>query len=224
MSRKAAEAFFLDALKQMPDPGRNIPLYKEVFAEMTNAEFDAVMERLGNGSFIMPIYVYNMDEARIDEHVVMKYGKSIGVKYFQKITITDHVTGEKYTSPVEYLCLHLPARRLIQHLTDKLSTADSSRVVDHLAGQATGESKSASISQPELVVLNAKGLKIAPLEFIKVRGGDDQAYQAMQDQIAETGSYSMGPIMDLNSKPKAVETLKYLLLGIHIDSNLTGQM
>ncbi|UKZ10980.1 virion structural protein [Vibrio phage C-ZP2022] len=219
---KETEAFVLNAVKQMPNAELNVPLYEDTFKKMTQEHWEKILERFKAGKFYFPIIVDNMGKARIDEHKVMKFGKTLGIEYFQHCILTDHVSGERYTTPIKYLVLDLPGRRLIQHILDKMSTAEHSRVTDHLAGQATGASKASSISSPELTVMNAKELTVSPLEFMKVRGGDAVAFEAALKEIEETGTFSMENITKLGSKPKAVETLDELLLATYIQSNLQG--
>ena len=42
----------------------------------------------------------------------------------------------------------------------------------------------------------------------------------MIEQISETGRFSIKPIEAAGTKPKAVETLKALLLGMHLESSI----
>lgn len=219
---KEANAFIMNIVKQMPNAKLNVPLYEEVFERMDEDDYRKLAERYRAGNFYFPIIVDNMGEEIIDEHKVMKVGESIGVEYFQHCRLTDPETGEEYVTPIKYLVLDIPGRRLIQHISDKMSTAENNRVTDHLAGQATGVSKASSISSPELNVMNAKGLTYGPLEMMKVRGGDAIAYDAALKSIEETGTFSMDAVSQLGSKPKVVETLYELLLGTGIDSNLRG--
>lgn len=217
MSRKAAEKWWLDYIVQMPNGKVNAEIYKEVFERMDDAEFKELARRIKEEKFNLPIYIYNMDKERIDVDKVFAVGKSIGVEYFHNLILTDPITGHVYETPQKYLCLHLPVCRQSQHLTKKLSTGKG-KATDHLAGQATGDAKSASISMPELTQLDGREMVSTPLELIKPRGGDAVGHKMMRDSIKETGRFSMGPIMEAGSKPKAVETLYSLLKGGHLDS------
>lgn len=219
---KEANAMLMGMVKQMPNPKLNVPLYEEVLAGFKEEDYLRLAERWKEGKFYFPIIVENMGKEIIDEHKVMKVGESIGVEYFQHCRLTDPETGEEYVTPIKYLVLDIPGRRLIQHISDKMSTAENNRVTDHLAGQATGVSKASSISSPELNVMNAKGLTYGPLEMMKVRGGDAAAFDAALRSIEETGSFSMDAVSQLGTKPKVVESLHELLLGTGIDTNLRG--
>ncbi|AXH70756.1 virion structural protein [Vibrio phage BONAISHI] len=212
MNTKKAVDYLIGIVKQLPNGAQNAKLYTELFKGFKEEDFRALKKRYEEEDFVFPIFVYNMDKEKIDVDKVMEIGKKEGVKFFQKITITDPLTGEPYQSPIEYLILDLPVRRPIQHLVKKMSVSEG-RSVDHLAGQATGDTKAAGISKTELVQLDARNLESGPIEFIKVRGGDEAAYRHMREQIKQTGGFSLAPIMDLGTKPKAVDTLKSFLLG-----------
>lgn len=220
--REATEAL-LKHVANMPNPEVNLPLYRETIGKWKEREWLRFYERWQEGLEYFPIIVDNMGKTRIDEKKVMEYGKKIGVEYFQHCRLTDPETGEEYVTPIKYLVLDIPGRRLIQHISDKMSTAEHDRTTDHLAGQATGASKAASVSAPELNVILGKNLKVAGVEFVKVRGGDAVAYDAALKQIEETGTFSMEAVTALNSRPKAVDTLHELLLGTGIDSSLKGR-
>ncbi|MFO6295581.1 hypothetical protein, partial [Pseudomonas aeruginosa] len=51
------------------------------------------------------------------------------------------------------------------------------------------------ISAPEIQVNAPKGLRYPMIEFMKLRGGDQKAYNAMNRSIIETGSASVDSIM-----------------------------
>ncbi len=215
MGRAQADAFILDVVKRMPDGEKNYQLYKEVLPTIDQAAMLKIVEKIEAGLWYWPIFVFNMDEAKIDVDQVMAVGESIGVTWFQPLVLTDHVTGQVYETPVKYLVLDTPVRRQIQHLISKISTGEG-HAVDHLGGQATGDAKASSVSLPELGQLDGRGFQSSPLELIKVRGGDEAAYKAMEQAVAQTGGFSLGPIMEMGTKPKAVQTLRSLLLGMHL--------
>jgi hypothetical protein len=215
MGRAQADAFILDVVRRMPDGEKNYQLYKEVLPTIDQAAMTKIVEKIEAGLWYWPIFVFNMDEAKIDVDKVMAVGESIGVTWFQPLVLTDHVTGQVYETPVKYLVLDTPVRRQIQHLISKISTGEG-HAVDHLGGQATGDAKASSVSLPELTQLDGRGFQASPIEFIKVRGGDEAAYKAMEQAVAQTGGFSLGPIMEMGTKPKAVQTLRSLLLGMHL--------
>lgn len=216
MARKEANEYLLKIIKQMPNGEMNHNLYSKALPKISDARLNELATEIDNGTFIWPLYNYNMDKERIDVDKVMDIGTKEGVKWFQKLVITDPITGKEFKTPVEYMIVNLPVRRAVQHLVKKLSTSDGMQV-DHLTGQPTGNARAAGISGPELSqIVNARNLTTSALELIKVRGGDAKAHANMRDQIKKTGTFTMGPIMDLDSRPKSLETLRSFLLGLHL--------
>lgn len=222
MSRKDAENVWLDYVKKVAGKTNNVELYKELFEKMSDNEFDSLMTRAESGGFILPLYFENLGNDSPDVEKMLDLGESLGVKWFQKLTLTDHITGEAYKTPIEYLVIDLPVRRQVQHLRDKISLPASDKKRDHLTNQATGESKGASVSSPELQILADKGLLNSAEELVNARGGNEEAYRTMMDSISETGTFSLESLKDLGGKPQAVDTLKALLLGLNIKSTLQG--
>lgn len=215
MNRKAAEKFWLSIIEQLPNPAHNVKIYKEFFASVTDDELRELKRRHIEEDFIFPIFVYNMDGIKFDVDKIMQVGNSIGVEFFQHLILTDHVTGQVYKTPIKYLVIEMSVRRQIQHLVKKMSVSEG-RSVDHLAGQPTDDTKAAGMSLPELTQIDARNLVSSPIELMKVKGGDAMAYAHMRQQIREKGSFSLGPIMQLDSKPKIVDTVKAFLLGRHL--------
>ena len=57
-------------------------------------------------------------------------------------------------------------------------------------------------------------------ELIKLRGGDEVAFNEMNRQILETGEADIESIKALGSKVKSTETLSAILTGMHLRNNL----
>lgn len=222
MARKDAEKFWLDLVEEMFPKSKNRELYEELFGSLNNVEFDALMQRIKNKEVILPVFVENMVGEPVSHKKIMAIGERLGVKFFQRIWLTDAITGKTTLSPERYLIIDLTLRRLSHHLREKISVPTSDAVVDQLSGQATGASKGASITLPELQALSDKKQDVAIEELIKVRGGDKEAYEHMLKQIEETGGFSVVPIAELGSRPQITETIKHLIFGLNLDTSLRG--
>lgn len=222
-NRKKAEAEILKYITQLEQGSVNAEIYKELFAEMSNAEFDKWMKNLESGEEILSFFAPNGSKVKLTSANCKKVGDSLGVKFFQRCILTDPETKEEFLTPEEYLVLEVPVRRQSQHLIKKQSIAEGDKVIDAMTGQVTGESKTRSISLPEILALESKGLDMTLLEFIKVRGGDDKSLTHMKDSIRQTGGYNVGSTLELGSKPTATETLRALLLALHIDNTIGKQ-
>lgn len=223
-NRKAAEAWFLTFIKELEaiiGTSNNSKLYAEFLGAMSDKSFDKMMHSIRAGDLTLPFFSENMGDGTVPSRKVRDYAeKKLGVEWFQRLTITDAVTGDTHITPVSYLVMDLPVRRLAQHIFKKISLPESTKIVDHLSGQATGASKGSTVSFPELGVLNDRGLHNTITELVKARGGDEIAFNAMMEQVENNGGFSVKAIEELGSQPKAVETLQLLLLACHIDSNL----
>lgn len=222
-NRQAAETLLYSLLDEIEGGHSNSDLYRNLFAGMSDTEFDTFVTSVESGKITIAIIVPNSGSFVLDTERSMKVGEKLGVKFFNHLILTDPLTGEVSKTLKEYLVVHLPVRRQSQHLIKKQSIPKSAKVIDHLSGQVTGESKGARVSLPELLVMESKNLTDNIIELIKVRGGDDKAYAAMVESIEKTGGFSIKPILDLNSKPTSTETLRAYLLAGHLDNTIGKQ-
>lgn len=220
-TRKDVEDFFLDHIGELTPGTDNRAIYAELFKEFTDDELRTFQNRCAGG-FIPPVWIPNMEEAIIDHEIVMRIGERLGAQYYQHLVLVDPITGEENTTPLPHLVLDVPVNRQSQHGSKGVSTAESNDVVDQLSGQATGVSKSATMSLPEASILKDAGHHNAILEFTKVMGGDEDAFNSMMDQIDETGGFSLQSILDADTRPQVTKLLKHYLLGIGADNNIEG--
>ena len=218
-NRKKAEAFILEYMDKILPGGENKALYEEMFKGMSDRAFAALMQKIKDG-FVLPIIAPNLNEAKLDTTRNVKIAKALGHSFFERIVLTDTDTGETYTTPHEYMVVDVPVRRQSQLLDKKMSTPANNNVVDELTGQATGISKGSALSFPELGVLLSIGVDSAIEELIKLRGGDEVAFNEMNRQILETGEADIESIKALGSKVKSTETLSAILTGMHLRNNL----
>lgn len=218
--RKVFETKFISYIKKVGLDKRNVTLYEKQFASLSDEEFHRMVEAIQEGDFILPVFSFNMSDKKLKLETIMEVGESLGIKWFNRLRLTDHITGEEYLTTPEYLVLQLEVRRQIQHLVKKRSTATDNKHIDQLSGQVTGVSKAASMTLPEITALSGKGLEESVIEMIKVNGGDSKAYADMLRQLRETGGFSLEPIKQLGSRVKSVETTNALLRGMMFDSNL----
>lgn len=217
--RKKAMAGLEKNLRECAPGNKSVDMLLEYLNNLSDKAFKDYVERLKMGD-IIPLQAENMTDQVVDTDKMMKVGKKLGVKFHQRITMIDNITGEVTLTPDEHRVLLLPVRRLVQHLTKKKSIAADSKHTDHLSGQATGESKGASVSAPELFILAAGNYENAAVELTSVMGGDAKAYRYMNKSINETGSFSLKAVEQLNSNTKASETLSVLLFSRHLENNL----
>jgi hypothetical protein len=219
-NRKKATQFFIDYITKLDAKSKNIEMYKEYFNGISDKEFDNLMKQIENDETILPYYVTNLGEQVMEISKILKVADELGIDFFQRIWLTDALTGVRYLTPHKYMVLDLPVKRQKQHLIKGKSTVENSKFSDPLTGQATGPSRSSRLSLPEVMILESSGHKSAIEEFMKVRGGDNIAYREARRLTIEQGGYNLETIDALNSRPTSTETLKAYFFGMHIDNNL----
>lgn len=219
-NRKAAEKFILDNIDKIAPNSGNKELYQRRFKSMSDRQFDQFMTLLHNGELTLQIKMPTLEDANIDVNRNIKIGKELGYDFFQQLRLTDAATGQTYTTPQKYLILDLPLRRQAQLLVKKMSIPEDNTVRDTISGQPAGASKGSKVSFPELQVLYALGLDRSIEEMIKVRGGDEIAFNAMNRSIVQNGGASLDSIRALNSNTKSTESLSAYLTAMHLDNNL----
>ena len=144
----------------------------------------------------------------------------MGVDFFQRISQVDPETGKRYSGTRKYLVIHLPVRRQIQMISDKISVQEGSGKRDALSGQITQGTRGSSLSYPETLVLYSQGLDKSITELVKARGGDETASRMLNEEILSTGNASLSNIQKLPTRAKSSETLSTILTAMHIKNNL----
>lgn len=218
-NRKAA----MEVLKHLDRfiPGSpNYEVMRQRLDALTDAEFDAYMEKLGSGEEILPLYEPNFSENKITIERNFEIAKELGHEFFQRLWMTDPTTGQVFLTPERYLVIDLPIRRQQQMLIKKISVPEDNMHVDDLTGQPSGPSKGSKVSFPELQVLFAQGLDQSIEELIKFRGGDNKAYRAMYRDIVQTGAAKQEPIRKAGTRVRSTETLSILLKAMHLSNTL----
>lgn len=220
-NRKAAEALILKWVSKIDPTGTNSKMYKdEIFPAMNNEDFDNWMKAIEAGTDYIFINVPNLTGKGVTVANNLKVAKEMGVNLFQKIELTDPVTGKRYMGVRDYLIIHLPVKRQIQMITNKMSIQDADVKYDDLSGQVAGSTKGASMSFPETLVLYSQGLDNTLEEFLKVRGGDQMAGRVVNEMVINQGNGSIKMIEDLPSRAKSSTTLSTIMKAMHLDNNL----
>jgi hypothetical protein len=219
-NRKAATAMILKYIEKILPGSPNTAFYTMRLSEMTDKEFDQFMKNLEDGTEILTIKTPNLSKQKLSLDRNLAIAKELGHDFFQYLILTDPTTGEVYKTPVKYLVIDVPLRRQVQLLQSKATIPENNKHIDELSGQSTGPSKGSKISFPELQVLFAQGLDATITELIKFRGGDAQAFNAMNRSIIETGGVSIEYLSQFGTKVKSVTTLSTLLKTIHLDNTL----
>lgn len=216
--RNAVEQYIYQLMDQVDSSGNNTKRYKELFAGMSNADFDKYMHNLRSGKTQIHVIVPNSNK-KINTNTAVALAKKRKVPLFSKIWFNDLTTGRKYLTKYPVLILSLPVRRLSQYLFHKISLPESDSRINPVTGQVIAPDKGATLSNIEIQILAGKGLKSSIVELIKLRGGDVSGYKDLKFTIESEGEANLENI-DLTNKPRATITASKYLHGMMIDSNL----
>ncbi|TXI11300.1 MAG: hypothetical protein E6Q68_06470 [Polynucleobacter sp.] len=222
-NRKAAQDFILKYIEKMIPGSVNAGLYKNLFASMTDKDFEEMISSFENEEQFLCIISPNMSDKQINVQRNIAIAKELGHNFFERIWIDDGDESPVYLSNDPYMVMDLPVRRQVQLLDKKISIPEHNRTIDTLTGQPTGASKGSKISQNEMEIIAAAGLQNTLTEFMKYRGGDLDGFNAMNASIARTGSVSTDAIEPLAGTVTSTRTLRTLLMGMHLENSLISQ-
>lgn len=218
-NRKAAETVILKWIGQLDPSGENVKLTKSFFADMDDRQFDKYMREIEAGTDYVSMNYENLNNSQITVDNNLKVAEAMGHMFFQKLWLTDAITGRTYLTPLPYLVVDLPVRRQTEMLSKKISIPEDNRHIDEMTDQPTGVSKGSSLTYPEMLVLYSRGLDQSITEMMKFRGGDEKAFQEMERAIRENGSVNLDALPVANTKVKSTQVMSTLLKGMHLDNN-----
>lgn len=214
--RKAATEFILKNLNEILPGNTDVARYKEYLEKLSEKDFADYMQALRSGEKYVTLTAPNFGKVNLDLERNKKLADKLGVKLFNKLWFEGDEDMPTYLSPIEYLVLKLPVRVASQRLIKKMSVPKNQRVINHLTGQPTGDSKGASISHPELRVCAAMGLENSMIELMKYRGGDNRGWAAMNASLMRTGKASLKTLSFFASGVESTATLKTYMNSAHI--------
>lgn len=219
--RQEIETFIIDNISKItPGSKENADLYRELFSKMSDESFNEYLDAIERGDTTLSVISPNFAEAKITVENNLKLAKELNHDFFERLWIKEGNDSPMYLSNEKYMIVMLPFCRQAQVLDKKIAVPEHNNSVDDLTGQPTGDSKGAKISFPELQILSAAGLENSAIEMMKLRGGDETAFRAMNAMISRTGGASLEDILKLNTTVKANQALHILLVGMHIDTTL----
>lgn len=219
--RKLAEKEAIYFISKFLPGSDNPKVYEEMFARMSDKQFEEWIESLEKGTEIMALYAPNLMDTTLQMTRIYEIADELEYELFQHVILTDQQTGQTYRTANKHLVGIVPFRRQVQMLVKKASIPSSNHIIDQRTGQPTGDSKGARLSAPELQVNASKGLHDMIREMIKCRGGDEQAYLQMNRSILDTGEASINSIMTENdTMVKSNKTLSVYLKAQHLNNNL----
>ena len=219
-NRIKAQDFIIKYISKIAPGPENKKIYTDLFAGMTDKQFDEFMANIESGKSRLAVISPNFGTNQINTKNNLEIAKELGHSFFQRIWFPATDESPAYLSPIPYLVVDLPVRRQAQLLVKKISIPDDNKSVDNFTGQATGKSKGSSISYPEVQVMAAMGLNECLVELMKYRGGDNRGFNAMNTAISNTGGVSTKAISHLASGVESTKLMKTFLLSMHLQNTL----
>lgn len=222
MYRKKAEAAAIQALNMVDKSGRSAKEFERLLKDLSDEQFIELINAIEERKYYVPIILDNLTNHGVTIENNLAVAEKLGYNFFQRLKVTDEATGQAYLTPLPYLVVHLPVRRQIQTLENKVSIPEDNKHIDEMTDQPTGVSKGSSLSFPEILVIYSQGNERGIVEFIKYRGGDLKGMRAMENMLVQTGHASMDQLDTMGTEVKSTQTLSILMKGMHLDNNFSG--
>lgn len=217
--RKKVQDRILSVVKDIDSTGTNTEYYTQLFAKLSDKDFDDYMKRIRDGEDVLVYYAPNM-MCHNDINKLIALTHKYDVKLFERLRLYSVATNTYYYTPRKFLILQLPVRRFSQFVDHKLSVAEGDKRIDMLSGQVVKPDQASKISQIEVQTLFARGLKSTIREVTKYRGGDVVAFGEFKRELEEHGSATIA--QETGSVARSAVTLDVLYSGMHIESNAAG--
>jgi len=215
--RKSTEKLILQIIKDGTFNDKfNVSLYENLFKRMTNTDFHKMMLSLKNGGYLHIIVTPGSDlEKKYNTNKLISLLKSYGIDPYQTLKFKED--GIEAETDIKHLVTVIPNRRFIQTLETGLSVPKSSLGrVNHLTDQVTGDYQASKLSKPEAEILDKHyGLKYTLNEFIRYRGGDLSAMQALNQLASNHGEISQETIENYSTIRKSTKSVKMFFAGAH---------
>lgn len=207
-------------MKKLDPSGANAKYWNDIFDKLDDKGFVRLMEGMINKT--NPLYgvLPNFSNTKITVKNNIALCKELGYDLYTRVWAIDPITGQEFLTPRKYLIYPVPVSRQIQLLDDKISVPKNNKKINPMTGQATGDSRSARCTGPEMSILNSKGYKSTIHEMMKFRGGDNESMRLMDNTIIKEGAVHMNAVPGaVDRQPKSVRTLSILLTGMCFANN-----
>lgn len=224
--RKKVTDFIVNAVNDIiPGYKENGRLLQEMLESLTDSEFDAYIRGFRNppGDLdkprsILPYYLPNLSKHRLNIGRLFDLHDKINRSASQRLIMHDPLTNLEYVTPHTYPIVVLPVRRQSQTIAKKSSIPSGRQPIDELTHQPVQTSKGASLTQPEIGSLAARGLDNTLYELLNVRGGNEEARREFRKQLLDTGEGNLDALSNIGSI-KSVDTMSIYLNGMHLGNN-----
>ena len=214
--RKKITDRILKTLLLMEPEGSNRDLYKDKFSKMSDKEFETYIKSIKDKKQKINIYIPNI-KTTLSVDDLLKAGDDLNIKFFKKIKLFDEISKRYIELPNEYLNIKVFIKRVKQHLTNKMSVPSSDKKISNITEQVLKPDKSSNISQIELQTLLSKGLTDTAHEMFTIRGGNQERYNTIKNELFTSGVVHLGKS---NTRSEVTNVVNIMLKAMHVNSNL----
>lgn len=220
--RKQMEKVVYDTFNALDKTGRNTKKYKEMFASMSDSQFDKFFKELFSDPtlfLILNIVDYEID-LKIED--IEDAAKVLDIPLFERVAFP-HFTMDKGNvivskEPVPVGYCHV--KRTQQTLAKKNGLSTSADTRSAMTGQVTGADKNGRESDLENSMLISLGLVNTLKELNGPRADDPVMKQQMYTDIATKGYVSLDELDNDTANKTTLNTVNTYLLGMSINSDL----
>lgn len=217
MNQQQATKTIVDAIRKISGD-YSADQYQTYLAAFTPDEFDAYVKRLETREELLVLEEPVFGKSKISFENNLKVAREFGRDFWDYLIYESDRPGvPNYRSAVKCLVLDLPIKRPVQMAYKKISAPTNYTVVNELTGQVSGHSKGASITTPEIALLDSMPLTQTLEELLKGRGGDKGYQEALYANLVKTGTVSLANTRGFSTGVQSINTLYACLKSMHIE-------
>lgn len=218
--RTAAETLIIKTFDAVDKTGANSQYYKELFAGMSDAQFDRYIRRR------LP-YRFHTEVFKVEPKMqdVFDGFRVLKKPLLEKVKLP-YLYRDSAGNPIESkeaLVIYVNIKRMKQMRTKKTNTAIEIDKRDMKTGRLLGEDKGGLQSNKEFEGTAALGLDSTTTEYARVKADAMRAKTEAYNNINVKGEVSFEDISQDKTDSLAKNTFNVYLIGANIHSNLVDE-
>lgn len=206
--------------------GYNTQRYKDLFNNMSNAEFDNFVKKLQNPQYNLHVELSMYGKGKekpLTFAEIERVGKKFGIdimEYMYMPFANPNDPSNPVITNTKVLILVVLVRKMQQMLSKKNSIVGETDIINPITGQVTGDSKAASLSDTQTNGLVATNQLSTVYELLSLRGDDDVAERIMLNEIMTTGTCHLHKDALVPSNKQSIRTTHVMLLSAGFTSDI----
>nr|DAO30652.1 MAG TPA: hypothetical protein [Caudoviricetes sp.] len=221
VKRKKIEKLVLDTYTKMDPSGRNVKKWKEIFASMSDKEFDAFCKELKSDSEWMTLDVVEYENPPTLENFEAA-AKVIGIPLFERVAMP-HTTMDKSKivwSKHPVLVGYCNVKRPQQAIIKKNGASSSIEKRSSTTGQVVGEDKNGRETDLENSMMVAMGADAILKEMNGFRADDLHAKAQAYSLAGSDGFVRLSDLDDDVKNKTTLNTADVYFIGMGLKSDL----